>query len=451
MSTTWTTEQILALAPDASSAKSGKELANARKWVRTGRKDDALWGECQGSGKDPYQTQIDLSEPAFHCSCPSRKFPCKHALGLFLIHAAQEVAETERPEWVTKWFSGRTEKAEQRAKKEAAKADGTAPAVDEAARAKRAAQREAKVTKGLQELDLWLRDLIRNGLADAASKPYSFWDGMGARLVDAQAPGLARAVRELAGIPSSGPGWQDRLLRALGSIYLAIEGYQRWETLPAEVQADLKDVVGFTVREEELLTQPGVTDTWRVLGQRIEIEERLKVQRIWLHGETTGRPALLLHFAHGVSPLDASFAIGTTVAADLVFFPGAAPLRAIVRTRQATETTNHAPNGGYAGLREAHDAAQRATALFPWQERYPLLLSAVTPYRTANGVWWARDVDGNTLLLHSGFDRPWHLAAVSGGHPITLFGEWDGAALLPLTAWTGGRLAATWAQSTANA
>ena len=83
-SSPWTPEQIVALAPDAGSVKAGRELATARKWVSLGRSEQAVWGECQGSGAKPYQTKIDLSEPAFQCSCPSRKFPCKHALGLLL-------------------------------------------------------------------------------------------------------------------------------------------------------------------------------------------------------------------------------------------------------------------------------------------------------------------------------------------------------------------------------
>ncbi|HEX3006901.1 MAG TPA: SWIM zinc finger family protein, partial [Bacteroidales bacterium] len=67
-------DQIIALALDASSAKSGKELAVASKWVLRGASEKALWGHCQGSGKLPYQTQVDLLNIAFKCSCPSRKF-----------------------------------------------------------------------------------------------------------------------------------------------------------------------------------------------------------------------------------------------------------------------------------------------------------------------------------------------------------------------------------------
>ncbi len=76
-----TTEQILALAPDTASAKAARPLAAARAWLQVARNGATLWGECQGSAKDPYRTQIDLSEPAFRCSCPSRKFPCKHGSG----------------------------------------------------------------------------------------------------------------------------------------------------------------------------------------------------------------------------------------------------------------------------------------------------------------------------------------------------------------------------------
>src|SRR5690349_3953168 len=98
-----TTEQIIAMAPDAASVKAGRDLAAPRKWVRLGRDEQAAWGECQGSGAAPYRTQVALSEPAYACACPSRKFPCKHALGLFLLMGAQpEALEAgEAPAWVS--------------------------------------------------------------------------------------------------------------------------------------------------------------------------------------------------------------------------------------------------------------------------------------------------------------------------------------------------------------
>src|SRR5688572_31055250 len=121
----WTVDQILALAPDPQSAKTGSSLATLRKWDRLGRNSQALWGECQGSGAKPYQTVIDLNEPAFKCSCPSRKFPCKHALGLFLLIATQPTTGKKgvtAPAWAAEWLAKRDTEA-QRKSETAKKAD----------------------------------------------------------------------------------------------------------------------------------------------------------------------------------------------------------------------------------------------------------------------------------------------------------------------------------------
>src|SRR5262245_620937 len=117
----WTTEQIMALAPDAASAKAGQGLATARKWLAVGADEQAAWGWWQGVGKEPYQAQIDLSEPAFRCSCPSRKFPCKHGLGLFLLLASSAAAFKEKkpPDWVVEWMASRAKRAEQRDERQA--------------------------------------------------------------------------------------------------------------------------------------------------------------------------------------------------------------------------------------------------------------------------------------------------------------------------------------------
>ena len=165
-----TEEQILALAPDEPSKKSGKELANAAKWVSKGANETALWGECQGSGSKPYQAQIDLSNIAFKCSCPSRKFPCKHGLGLFLLYARQpnNFTSAKPPRWVTEWLDKRSAKEETKTEKKD-------KPVDAAAQAKRQQAREQKVSDGIEELLLWIKDIIRNGILNLPEKKDEFW------------------------------------------------------------------------------------------------------------------------------------------------------------------------------------------------------------------------------------------------------------------------------------
>ena len=168
-STALTREAVLALAPDEASAKAARGLISPAKWPLLGHDAQAAWGECQGSGSKPYQTQVDLSGPVFKCSCPSRKFPCKHGLALLLMRAQepQRFSTTGAPPaWVSAWLDGRRERAEKQAQKDvqkqeqrqaaaAAGEDAAPPAASPDATA-RQAKRWQRIEAGLQELSCWL-------------------------------------------------------------------------------------------------------------------------------------------------------------------------------------------------------------------------------------------------------------------------------------------------------
>ncbi|MGH9901051.1 MAG: SWIM zinc finger family protein [Pyrinomonadaceae bacterium] len=443
MTPDWTPEQIIALAPDAPSARAGRGLAVVANWVTRGHDGRALWGECPGSGQNPYQTSIDLSEPAFKCTCPSRKFPCKHALGLFLLFAGQPAAFPDEapPAWVAEW---RAKRAQQASRKEAAKA-GAAVREEtadergkkEAAKNKRASDRRAKVTAGLAELELWLRDLARQGLAAAQSQPARWWEQTAARLVDAQAPGAARRVREMSSLSLSGEGRAEQLLARCGLLHLLLEGFKRIEGLPAPVREDIRAAVGWAHKEDELLAGEGTRDEWLVLGQRTYEEDTLRVRRTWLRGRSGARGALVIDFAARGQVLDVGLVPGTRVDAELVFYPGNYPLRAAVKERFAAP----GPFARFAGHRTIADlltAYAEAVSRNPWLEAFPAPLAAVVP--VARGErWFVRDAAARMLPVSPRFDEGWKLVALGGGHPLGLFGEWDGRELLPLGAWVGGR------------
>ena len=120
-------DQVLTLAPDSSSAAADKKLANAKSWQNLGQNADALWGECQGSAL--YQVRVDLSTLTITCSCPSRKRPCKHGLGLLLLEVStpKSVPDSEPPEWVTSWLAKRAANSKRKASSEPQKAPASSP------------------------------------------------------------------------------------------------------------------------------------------------------------------------------------------------------------------------------------------------------------------------------------------------------------------------------------
>jgi hypothetical protein len=415
----WDEARVLAQAPDASSQRSARPLAAERSWLLTGTAEQALWGECKGSAAAPYRAAVDLSGPRYKCSCPSRKFPCKHALALMLLWSAGRVEQAAPPDWAATWLQAR-----------AAKAAGgpAAEPADPAAAQRRAEQREQRVLSGLDELDQWLRDQVRQGLATTPKSGYQHWDAIAARMVDAQASGLAERLRGLAAVPHSGPGWESRLLEEYALLRLLITAYRRREELPAPLTGTVRSRIGFTLRQAEVLSSgEHVKDRWQVLARRDLEQERIRTRRTWLRSPLTSRNALLLSFAAGGESFDTSLTVGAGIDLELAFYPGALPLRALVVTSGAEHRARPPAGCSISGLLAGW---AQALSRDPWLDVWPAVLSGVIPARTPLPCV----TDGTAAALPLMRDS-WPLFALSGGAPLTLAGEWTPRGLWPLTAW----------------
>jgi hypothetical protein len=428
----WDRARVLALAPDAPSQRAAQSLAAGRAWPTAGTAEPgAVWGECRGSAAAPYRAVVDLSGPAYRCSCPSRKFPCKHVLALLLLWAEGAVKDDPGgpPGWAASWLTAR-----------AAKAAGVKPGEpaepkDPRTAARRAEQREARVAAGLAELDRWLCDQVRQGLAASQRAGYGHWDDIAARMVDAQAPGLAERLRSLASVPHSGAGWDGRLLEEYALLRLLAVAGRRQAGLPSPLRETVRSRIGFSLRQSGVLADgEPVRDHWQVLARRDLDQDRIRSRRTWLRGRRTGRPALVLSFAAAGQALDDSLTVGTDADADLVFYPAVIPLRALVTAGHDTVEGGAPAADTIAGLLAGYAAALAGD---PWLDCWPAVL-AVTPARSPGPA--VSDVAGHALPLHPGAGDCWPLFALSGGGPVTVAGEWTPRGLWPLTAWDeGGR------------
>lgn len=436
MTILWTTEHISTLAPDSGSLKNGRALAVASKWQTLGQADGILWGEIKGSGSTPYQTCIEQVIPSFKCSCPSRKFPCKHGLGLALIFTTQPEAlsQTEYPAWVVEWLN----KREQRAQKQTAKAND-AP-VDEAtlkkreqAQEKRRAARDDKVSTGVTELQTWLYDQVRQGLSQSVSD-HRPWEKMAARMIDAQAPGLAQRLQRCSEARFSGDGWQENLLREVSRLHLLLQAYARKESLSSELQADIAAHIGETTKQAELLIQNGIIDDWLVVGQGLEERDAMRTQRTWLYGVQQQRYALLLDFAVANQAMTLRPPLGSCFNAELVFYPNSWAVRAMIKQDNGVVSTpSEVPT--FISVESALLAFQTQLALSPWLNQYPCALAKVVPVRQ-DQRWLLINEALTVLPLKINETQGWHLLAVSGGQTVNIFGEWDGETLLPLAVFT---------------
>lgn len=440
----WTLEQVQGLAPDARSFDAGRRLGSAHKWASLGRSDSALWGEVKGSGQTPYRVIIDSAEPAFKCTCPSRKFPCKHGIGLAVVLAvsAHQVVQAPPPAWVADWLEARQARASVKGSRAAQRQEP----VDEATRQarqraadKRVQSREARVDEGVGDLRERLHDIVRAGLVSLDDASYSFWDEIGARMIDAQAPGLARMVRNLAGVRHTGHGWQGRLLERLASLHLLLVAYERRSQLDMLELEDVRSLIGFTVAKDDLLADEGVADRWWVVAQQTEENENLRTQRSWLFGEKTERLALVLYFAAAAQPLEISLVPGTCVDADLVFYPSKWPLRALVKVQRAASSRPGLTDSALFGtITDAATKFSDGVVAYPWLTSQPVGLRQVTPHWLDSGPDDAqcalRDLERNEVIIPRVFVDVPLLLALSGGEPLDLFGHYNAdGSFLPLS------------------
>ena len=416
-----TVERVLGLAPDPAAAQAARRLASSRAWSRLGSSEAAIWGNCQGSAL--YQVRVARGDLGSKCTCPSRKFPCKHALALLLRSIDQPIPPAAEPDWVREWLDKRTAgPAREKARK-------TAAPPDPEAQARRAKKRLERVRGGLTMLDLWAQDLVRDGIASLEERPPAFFAQMAARLVDAQATGLARRVRRIGFLAGSDPGWPRAVLEELGLIALASHAFRRLDDLDAPLRADLRQLVGFSLDKEDVIAAGDrVEDDWVVVGQIVSEDERFRSQRTWLRGLRSGRYALVLQFAPGAVPFEETLLPGSTLSATLAFWPGAFPQRALIHERREVPETAVQRLPGFEDVASFLDSAAAAYARQPFLERLCCTVRDVMPFCVE--THFVSDRRGAALPL-AGFDN-WLLLAVSGGRPVDIAGEWNGRVLFPL-------------------
>jgi hypothetical protein len=418
--TTWTTDQLLSLAPDSLMARAAERIANPYEWLALGHGGDVLWGVFP-SNKVSYHTFATLPDLAFYCDCPARKRPCRHALSLAFMATREEpfFLETEPPQWVKKhlhiWYQGGFDSTYKQPVTTVAQYE----------------EHLQTVKESMQRFEHWLKDIVHSGLAGVPSMPVAMWNEMAARLSDSRAPEVARDLRQLRLVAGSHPGWPEVMLRRLGRFYLLTQGFAGYDNLPPESQADLRGGIGWF----EDPAHPGeevLQDRWLVLGSAHIMQGRHNLRRTWLYGLKHRRYAHVSQLSQQ-EILRPYYFSGSALQATLHFAPGGWPQRASIVDLSRISPDNSAISG-YTSLQNARAAFGKALSLNPWLRTFPLILSQMLP--EADGDQWVlHDKKGYIVPLPKSFMYGWHLQAMGSMTGNAIFGEWDGEKFSPLSVY----------------
>jgi len=468
MSVRPTPDQVLLLAPDKAAATAALAASTPGSWSAAGYDDQAVWGHYIATSAEPYAVAVDLSDdvagPAFRCNCPSRKIPCKHAIGLLLLHANGGLVVARRLPFAAEWMQRRARKSDAASAVDAEVATPTADggaehdaadgALGGGARAprpemgaidpnrqKRQMERSARMRAGLIELDRWLADRIRVGIAAPELAAPATWERVAARLVDAQCGGLGNRVKRVAAKVGQHARWHEDVLEEMALLHVLAVGAQHSSTLPTNLADGVHVATGLTVAKDDVLASVPSTARWRVMGESRTREDRITVQRTWLAsaGDDGSSPtwAMLLSFGAVGNDVTSDYEIGSAFTADVHWYPGGIALRALVGRVHSEPVPSSSWLPGQS-IAEAMSACGWALAAEPWLERYPMCVR-VAPAPLGNGNWLVGD-DTGSMVVAAGFTRMAELVCVSAGRPAVVMGEWSTEGFLPLTVESHGQV-----------
>ena len=398
----WTIEQVVAIAPTPARFAAAEALAVPARWAALGADDRAVWGRCRGSGREPYDTMVDHAQVAWRCSCPSRSQPCKHALALLAMWVRGQV-----PRGCGTGAGGGLDRRGTpggRRPPDPARRERRPPTLPRPPNPSRPPtggrpglsrnERVARLRDGLVELDRWLDDRLRTGLADPALARYATWDDLAARLVDARAGALANRVRRLAGVVGARPDWHEVVLAELGVLHLLARPGCGCPSCSSPLADAVATACGWQVRQADVLAGVPDTDRWTVAGRSDTREDRIEVRRTWLRGERSGRWAMVLSFAAYRQSLTRRSRSAPSLVADLHRYPGPS-MRALAR---------HGPRAGGRGRRPAGGHRQRRAATssarcWPPSRGPTTSRSRVRAVPTVDGGRWVLTDDTGSLAL----------------------------------------------------
>lgn len=421
------------------------------KWPELAQgEDEIIWGACQGSGANPYRVVADTNDLWYKCTCPSRKFPCKHALALFWLFAQDSsrfASGKELPEWAEESIGRRRKKtkankpaasdkaAEDGPKKSIAQASaqaGEAPKKKKApSKSSQASTRESAIEATL-ELESWIGDHMRSGLSVLLKDPVSHCRRISARLVDRKASVLAGRVDELSPtlLALAKEQQPDALIAELSKWILlgrAFRANPQSEELHREIiRSETRDSL------LENPDAPRIHSQWEVIGtQNKTRRDGLVQQGTWLLNLAPSarvRVALLLDFfPTSLGRRGLAFQSGEQFTGELCFYPGALLQRAVIAERQPAEQPMPWPTQEQASQHDLLHPWTQALMQRPWAESALLQLPPGRVVNHKEQGWWVSSDKAMALGLservsinQQAFEFP------------ALWGVWNGFRLDPI-------------------
>lgn len=414
-----TEDYINEISPDTPSTKNANKLLSKTQWL-VKKSNRAIWSEIYGSGKKPYLAQIDSQNIAFKCTCPSRKFPCKHglALGLYVANNdLQKIVMDDEPLWVKEWIDKRKSKAITKTNKTPVKEKS--PEVTQ----KQNNKKWSNAVLDVAIVELWLLDVVKIGISDFPSKHDEYWEKLKKRMVDIKLTGFNSFFNLLQTL-DYGKDWEQKVLAILAEMHLLVQSIKHHEIFDDMFKTELGFLLGWSVSKQELLKNTEtevVDDKWIVVKVSLSENSGLTVRKVYLYGTATNHWAYILEFAHGNSYFTDLYVESVILQAKLLFYNGVLKTRAYLKVKGADEGFDKNLLKPFKNLDEAHENYKDVKMLFSWVSEYPQFVALCNVVEKDSRFYLVDEEDGLLPLLEFSMEKYFELISQTRGYFFDAF------------------------------
>ena len=196
---------------------------------------------------------------------------------------------------------------------------------------------------------------------------------------------------------------------------------------------------GVTIQKKELEKDgTPLKDIWMVLATSEKEEDHLRARRTWLYGYQTKRYGLVLDFAWGRQDFTDFYTAGDVFEGTIIYYPSNAPIRVLVTNKRLLKDRPIKRIIGFPDIVTFLEHYATTLAANPWLLEFPCAIEHITPV-TENETILLLDQNQSILPCQMNTFKQMKILALSGGHPIRLFGEWFGKQFFPMSASTDDR------------
>jgi len=303
-------------------------------------------------------------------------------------------------------------------------------------------KRMQNVQDGIVELKSWMDDLYRTGIGNIPSQGAIFFSDIIAKMIDAQAPGLAAILRKMAANDYQDNNSLEKLLRSLTQLKLLLACFDQREEISENLLMDVRHSIGWYSNKQDVLKSDGTRDNWLCIWRTLErTDDNIVTEKLWFYGLNTKQFGVLFNFFIGFQKPIITIKEGMLIDASVCYYASALPLRFLIKEEYSRKSCYQEVESTVKDLNSYSAYVIDRLQQIPFVEHHPVVFNNVKlVYAKHNKSYFLCDTKNNLLPILNKKEDLLPLIFNTCGDEVSIFGLGQKGAIDIKSYWDGAKI-----------